>query len=101
MEYIIRRADPDADPCDFALNYHDYPTVLHPTSVPWRQVSGWGSHRIEVPGGHIVFSDEFVGFQVIIEPDTIADEQADQWIAEICDNITQATGEVAEFLRID
>lgn len=96
LEYLIRHTD---DEC-FSFPFDRYPEILRPTRTPSKQIEGWGSHRIEVEGEEISFSDEDPGFQVVFETGALPEERADQIVAEICENIRARTGQKAEMVEL-
>lgn len=97
-EFIIRRVD--GDPFDFGLNQDAMAQVLRPISLSSYPIPGWGSHRIAIPGGEIIFSDEFVGLQVIVEAPALSDAEALKLVEEICQRIIQHTGRQIEVVEI-
>ena len=96
LEYLIK---PDGDDW-FEIPYPEYPRVLRPISLPSRQIPGWGSHRIEVEGAEVSFSDEEFGFQVAFETGTADPTRARAIIDEICRNIESQTGSRTKVVEI-
>jgi hypothetical protein len=88
-EFLIRRADGDW----FDLYATRFAEVLKPTSLPSRQIAGWGDHRIEVKGCEISFSYEDPGFQICFETGMPSEEEAARIVEEIAASITAATGQ--------
>ncbi len=68
--------------------------------TPSRRIEGWGSHRIEVEGEQVSFSDEDPGFQVGFETGVLSEERADQIVAEICENIEAQTGQKTRIVKM-
>jgi hypothetical protein len=95
-EYLIRRTDAEW----FDFPFKDYPEILRPIRTPSRQAEGWGSHRIEVEGEEVSFSDEDPGFQVVFETGLLTEERADQIVAEICENIEAQTGQKTRIVKL-
>jgi hypothetical protein len=89
LEYLIRRTDAEW----FDSPFERYPEILRPIRTPSKRIEGWGSHRIEVEGEQVSFSDEDPGFQVVFETGVLSEERADQIVAEICENIETQTGQ--------
>ena len=96
MEFLIKRTDGDW----FDLPRAMYRAVLRPNSWPSRPIAGWGSHRIEVLGQEVAFSDEIAGILVIFEGGDIPKAPAQQVVEEILHNISQATGQSGTVVRI-
>ena len=96
LEYLICRTD--AEWFDFPSA--EYPEILRPIRTPSKPVEGWGSHRIEVEGEEISFSDEDPGFQVVFETGVLLEERADQIVAEICENIETHTAQRTRIVKI-
>lgn len=97
MEFIIRRVDD---------GYFDLPSdlfseVMHPNSLNFDVIQGWGNHRIKVQGCEISFSDEIAGIQVAFECSNFPIEQAEILIKEVCENIEKITGQPAEYIQTD
>jgi hypothetical protein len=95
-EYLIRRTHAEW----FEFPFTDYPKILCPIRTPSRQAEGWGSHRIEMEGEEVSFSDEDTGFQVVFETGLLAGERADQIVAEICENIEAQTGQKTRIVKL-
>jgi hypothetical protein len=95
FEFLIKCTEADW----FNLNSNEFNKVLHPSSFSYKAISGWGSHRIEVSGCEISFSDEIAGIQVSFEG-TISEDAGLKIAEEICHNVVQATGQKGELLQI-
>jgi hypothetical protein len=95
-EFLIRRTDGDW----FDLPYDQLPKVLHPNSVPYKPISGWGCYRIEVLGCEISFSDEDPGIAVCFEDETLSEVLAQRLTEEICQNIMEFTGQSGEVIQV-
>jgi hypothetical protein len=96
LEYLIHRTDSEW----FDFPFQEYPKILRPIRTPSKQINGWGSHRIEVEGEQVSFSDEDPGFQVAFETGVLPEERADQIVAEICENIETQTGQRSQIVKI-
>lgn len=96
FEFLIRRKDKEW----FDFPFEEYPEILRPIQTSSKQVTGWGSHRIQVEGEEISFSDEDPGFQVTFESGKLSEERAGQIMEEICKNIESKTGQETRIVRI-
>ena len=96
LEYLIRSSDGDW----FDFSRHSYPGVLKPIRTPSRQIEGWGDNRIAVDGEEVAFSYEDPGIQVSFETGRLTEEQADQIVAEVCENIEAMTGQKTRVVRL-
>jgi len=96
LEYLIRRTDGEW----FVFPYGQYPEILRPIRIPAKHIEGWGSHRNEVEGEEISFSDEDPGFQIGFETGKLREERADQIVAEICENIEAKTGQLTRIVKL-
>ncbi len=95
-EFLIRRTDGDW----FDFMNSQLPDILHPNSFPHKVCKGWGTHRIEVMGCQIAFSDEDPGIQVSFESSEIPDDVARRIVEEICQNMIRATGQQGEVVPL-
>jgi hypothetical protein len=96
FEYLIRRTDGEW----FDVPFHKYPEILRPIRTPSRRIEGWGDHRIEVEGEQVSFSYEDPGFKVVFETGVLAEERADQIVAEICENIETTSGQKTRIVKL-
>jgi hypothetical protein len=96
IEFLIRRADAEW----FDFPYERRTEILRPLTVPSRPVEGWGSHRIEVEGAEVSFSDEEPGFQVVFEAGNLDPTRARQIIDDICQNIETQTGQKTRVVEL-
>ncbi len=83
----------------FELSQADWPLVMHPNTVPYRAVSGWGNYRITVEGVEISFSDEDPGIQVTFYGELPADV-TDSIVKQIVANIKDRTGEESRIVEL-
>lgn len=88
-EFLIQRTDGEW----FDISFDRYPVILCPIDIESRQAEGWGSHRIEIEGEEISFSDEDPGFHVVFETGKLSCERAEQIVNEIGRNIEETTGQ--------
>lgn len=95
-EFLIKRTDGDW----FDLPHNQLPAVLHPNSVPYKTVPGWGCHRIEVLSCEVSFSDEDPGIAVCFENDRLPEVLAQKLTEEICQNIVNFTGQSGEVIQV-
>lgn len=93
-----RSCFPDAE--WFVFPVEEYPEILRPIRLPSKRIDGWGSHRIEVEGEQVSFSEEDPGFQVVFETGVLPEERADQIVTEICENIEAQTGQKSRIIKI-
>ena len=96
IQFLIRRDDAEW----FDLSSACYTEVLRPRIIPSRPVEGWGSHRIEVDGAEVSFSDEDPGFQVVFETGNIDAKRARQIVDEISQNIEAQTGQKTRVVEL-
>jgi hypothetical protein len=96
VEYLIRRTDGEW----FEIPFGQYPEILRPIRIASKCIEGWGSHRIEVEGEEISFSDEDAGYQIVFETGVLSEERADQIVAEICENIALKTGQKTRLVKL-
>jgi hypothetical protein len=96
LEFLIRRDDAEW----FDFPYERYPEVLRPLTIESRPVEGWGSHRIEVEGAQVSFSDEDLGFQVAFETGSHDETRARQIVDDICRNIETETGQKTRVVEL-
>jgi len=96
VEFLIRRDDGEW----FEFPFDRYPEVLRPLTIASRQVEGWGSHRIEVEGSEISFSDEDPGFQVSFETGSLGVERAREIVDDICRSIETNTGQKTRVVEL-
>lgn len=96
IEFLIRRDDGEW----FDIDYGRLDEMLHPNSVEWQRVDGWGIFRIRVGDGEISFSDEDPGIQVAFESGMIDHESARRIIEEVAANISAVTGQAARVVEI-
>ena len=96
LEYLIRRTDGEW----FDFPFSTYPEILRPIRIPSSPTAGRGSHRIQIEGEEVSFSDEDPGFQVVFETGKLRVERADQIVKEICENIEAKTGQRARIVKL-
>ena len=96
IEFLIRRDDAEW----FDFPYQRRMEVLRPLTIPSRPIEGWGSHRIEVEGAEVSFSDEDPGFQVVFETGSLDATRARQIVDEICGNIETQTGQKSRVVEL-
>jgi len=96
IEFLIRRDDGEW----FDFSYERRAEIFRPHSIPSRPVEGWGTHRIEVEGVEISFSDEDPGFQVSFETDSFDTTRARQIVDDICRNIETQLGQKTRVVEL-
>ena len=96
IEFLIRRDDAEW----FDFPYDCRVDVLRPLSIPSRPIEGWGSHRIEVEGAEVSFSDEDPGILVVFETGSLESTRARQIVDEICQNIETQTGQKTRVVEL-
>src|SRR5438093_10334017 len=96
IEFLIRRADDEW----FDFSYERRIDILRPLTTPSRSVEGWGSHRIEVEGAEVSFSDEDPGFLVVFETGSLDATRARQIVEDICKNIETQTGQKTRVVEL-
>lgn len=96
IDFLIRRDDDEW----FDFPFDRYPDVLRPLTIASRPVEGWGSHRIEVGGVEISFSDEDPGFQVSFETSSISAQRAREIVDDICRSIETKTGQKTRVVEL-
>ena len=89
-EFLIRRDDGEW----FDFPYERRAEILRPHAIPSQPVEGWGTHRIEVEGAEVSFSDEDPGFQVSFETGSLDATRARQIVDDICRNIETQLGQM-------
>jgi hypothetical protein len=95
-EFLIRRADDEW----FDFPYERRTKILRPLTIPSRPVEGWGTHRIEVEGAEVSFSDEDPGFQVVFETGSLDAARARQIVNDICQNIETQLGQKTRVVEL-
>lgn len=96
IEFLIRRDDGEW----FDFSHERYVDILRPLTIPSRPIKGWGSHRIEVEGVEISFSDEDPGFQIVFETDNIDIARAREIVDDICRSIEAKTGQKTRVVEL-
>ena len=95
-EFLIRRADDER----FDFPYERRTEILRPLTILSRPVEGWGTHRIEVEGAEVSFSDEDPGFQVVFETGGRDAIRARQIVDDICQNIETQLGQKTRVVEL-
>jgi hypothetical protein len=88
MEFLIAREDGQP----LLMDASHYAAVLKPNSMPCRQVSGWGAHRIEVQGCPIVFGFEQEGITVTFQNWLLSEKDMARIVQEIAANLSRELG---------
>ncbi len=96
IEFLIRRADGEW----FDFPYERRAEILRPLTISSRPVEGWGTHRIEVEGAEVSFSDEDPGFQVSFETGSLGPERARQIVDDVCRNIEAQLGQKTRVVEL-
>ncbi len=95
-EFLIKRADGEW----FTFPQARFPDVLRPLAISSHPVTGWGSHRIEVEGAEVSFSDEAIGFQVAFETGNLDATRQREIVDDICRNIEAVTGQKSTVVEL-
>ena len=96
IEFLIKRDDDEW----WDFSYERRAEIFRPQSIPSRPVEGWGTHRIEVEGTEVSFSDEEPGIQVSFETDSFDATRARQIVDDICRNIETQLGQKTRVIEL-
>lgn len=96
IEFLIRRDDGEW----FDIDYGRVDEMLHPNSVAWQRIDGWGTYRIRVLDAEVSFSDEDPGILVVFESGTVDHATAEKLVREIATNVTLVTGQASRVVPL-
>jgi hypothetical protein len=78
----------------------DLAAVLTPQGWDCSRVDDWGDYRLTVDSSEVAFSLDEPGWQVSITG-SMTEAAADQFVARIAQQLTEATGTVTYWIRLD